>query len=245
MNAVDTTSFVSPNHSSRNGHAVSLLVLHATVGDALSSLRWLCNPQPKALDKRVSIHYLISKPGKVYQLVPEARSAWHAGASTWRGMGSYEIMVGSIGIELENANTGHDPYPQAQYTALLDLSRSLVVKYHILSDMVARHLDIATPKGRKSDPAAFPMEQFMTDLYVTRNNQSYTFRVRLDTQVGATIRAHADPKSERLMSVAAGTIVHGKVVMGELVTLVGFGQSPHWLELTDGGYIWMPLLEKA
>jgi N-acetyl-anhydromuramyl-L-alanine amidase AmpD len=40
-------------------------------------------------------------------------------------------MQRSIGIELENNNTGHDPYPAAQLNSLLDLSRYLVGKYRI------------------------------------------------------------------------------------------------------------------
>ena len=235
---IDRTSYVSSNHSSRRGRDISLLVIHATVGNAVSSLNWLCDPRSK-----VSINYLITRTGKVYQLVPDHLSAWHAGKSRWRGLSATDIALGSIGIELENSNSGHDPYPLLQTTALLELSRSLVVKYSILSDMVVRHLDIATPKGRKSDPAGFPWINFMRDLYVTSNSQPYTYRVRMDTQIGATIRAHASAKSERLMSVAAGVLVHGKVVTGESVTLPGFGTSDQWLQLTNGGHIWLPLLE--
>ncbi len=231
-------AYKSPNHSSRQGHDIFMLVLHATVGNARSSLDWLTNPV-----SRVSIHYLISKPGKVYQLVPDHLSAWHAGKSRWRGFSTTDIALGSIGIELENRNDGRDPYPPAQLAALLELSRSLVVKYSILSDMVVRHLDVATPKGRKSDPAGFPWEKFMSDLYVPKA-QLYTYRVRPDTQIGATIRAKASSKSERLMSASAGAIVRGNVTTGESVTLPGFGTSDQWLELIDGGYIWQPLLER-
>ncbi len=231
----------SPNYSGRSSRAdksprpITMLVIHSTAGSAASSLFWLCSPASK-----VSTHYLITKLGKIYQLVPDHLSAWHAGKSRWRGLTATDIALGSIGIELENRNDGRDPYPAAQTTALLELSRSLIVKYSILSDMVVRHLDIATPRGRKSDPAGFAWEKFMSSLYVP---QVYTYRVRLDTQIGATIRAQASSKSERLMSVAAGVLVHGRSVAGESVTLAGFGTSNQWLELVDSGYIWLPLLE--
>ena len=33
----------------------------------------------------VSSHYVVEESGRVLQLVPESRRAWHAGASCWRG----------------------------------------------------------------------------------------------------------------------------------------------------------------
>lgn len=160
--SIDSTH-KSPNHSSRGGTAVSMVVLHATVGSGPSSLAWLCNPQPDDPEARVSTHYLIYKTGKIYQLVDDSEAAWHAGKSTWKGRGSAEIQKSSIGIELENANTGRDPYPQAQMDAVRELCQSLVSKYHIPQDMIVRHLDIAP--GRKTDPAGFPFAQFVATLY--------------------------------------------------------------------------------
>ncbi len=154
------TSHTSPNQSGRNGADISMLVLHATVGSYAGSLAWLCNPS-----SRVSTHYLISKTGHIAQLVPDERAAWHAGASKWFDLNSEAIRDQSIGIELENANNGVDPYPPAQMDALTELSKALVTKYAIVPDMVTRHFDIAVPKGRKSDPAGFPFVSFKASLY--------------------------------------------------------------------------------
>lgn len=154
----------SPNFSSRHDAAISMLVLHATVGSGPASLAWLCNPQPNTPDARVSSHFLIYKTGYTYQLVDESNAAWHAGKSAWRGLDSAQIQAHSIGIELENDNTGHDPYPPAQLDALLAVCRPLVDRYYIDMSMVVRHLDIATPPGRKTDPAGFP-GSFLTALY--------------------------------------------------------------------------------
>lgn len=137
-----------------------MLVLHATVGGFHSSLSWLCNPKSK-----VSTHYLISKTGRVLRLVAEERAAWHAGVSQWFDLDSADIQHESIGIELENYNTGRDPYPKAQYAALLDLCRPLIARYRIAPDMFVRHLDIAVPRGRKTDPAGFPWEAFKKEVY--------------------------------------------------------------------------------
>lgn len=141
------TTFSSPNHESRNGKAVRLLVLHATVGSLQSAVSWLCNPKSKA-----STHYLISKTGRMLRLVDEEKSAWHAGRASWRGI--TDVNAISIGVELENDNSGRDPYPDAQVDALTDLALDIRRRYPGLN--YARHLDVAVPKGRKSDPAGFP-----------------------------------------------------------------------------------------
>lgn len=154
------TQYASPNHSERAGHKVRLAVLHATVGSFHSSLKWLCSPQ-----SRVSTHYLISKTGRVLRLVAEERAAWHAGVSQWFDLDSDDIQLESISIELENANTGRDPYPPAQLTALLDLCRPLIARYRIAPDMFVRHRDIAIPRGRKTDPAGFLWDAFKREVY--------------------------------------------------------------------------------
>lgn len=152
------TTFRSPNYSPRGQRKISMIVLHATVGTARSALAWLTNPRA-----RVSAHYLIDKLGHVYQLVDDEFAAWHAGRALWRGETAINEM--SIGIELENTNTGRDPYPQSQLDALTTLCRALVRRYEITPDMVVRHLDVAVPKGRKQDPAGFPMGTFLRDLF--------------------------------------------------------------------------------
>jgi len=140
-----------------------MIVLHATVGSFASSLAWLCNPQPNDPDNRVSTHYLIDKVGHITQLVTDDMTAWHAGRARW--LGHTDINERSLGIELENDNSGHDEYPAAQLAACRDLCREKIARYHILRANVARHLDIAIPAGRKSDPAGFPWESFVASLY--------------------------------------------------------------------------------
>jgi N-acetyl-anhydromuramyl-L-alanine amidase AmpD len=150
-------SHSSPNHSPRHGRPITMLVLHATAGPYLSALAWLTSPASK-----VSAHYLFRKDGHCDQLVADDQAAWHAGRAAWHG--ETAINEVSLGIELENANNGRDPYPPAQYAALLDLASAKIAEYHISLDNVVRHLDIAVPKGRKTDPAGFPWAKFKADL---------------------------------------------------------------------------------
>src|SRR6185436_5359460 len=148
----------SPNQSSRHNRPITMMVIHATAGSARSALAWLTTPL-----SRVSAHFLIEKRGHIYQLVPDDRAAWHAGRARWRGETAINDI--SLGIELENANDGRDPYPPEQLEALLELAAEKVAQYRIAPDMVARHLDIAVPKGRKTDPAGFPWAEFMGRLF--------------------------------------------------------------------------------
>lgn len=151
-------SIRSPNQAPRHGRQIQMIVLHATVGAARSALAWLTNPA-----SHVSAHYLIDKSGHTYQLVPDEAIAWHAGQASWHGETAINEI--SLGIELENANNGRDPYPAAQIDALLALARDKVAQYGIRPDMVARHLDVALPRGRKNDPAGFPWATFIGQLF--------------------------------------------------------------------------------
>jgi N-acetylmuramoyl-L-alanine amidase len=164
------TSRSSPNHSSRGGDDISMIVIHATVGSLDSSLNWLCNPA-----SNVSTHYLIAKDGYTYRLVADDRAAWHAGVSHWMHMDSGAIQRGSLGIELVNKNNGVDPYPTAQQAALLTLCRKLVAAYAIVPDMVAMHADVALPDGRKTDAAGFHLDAFKAALFAPLSSP---YRVR-------------------------------------------------------------------
>ena len=225
------TSRQSPNSSSRNGAPISILVLHATVGSLASSLSWLCSPA-----SRVSSHYVISKTGLVFSLVPDARAAWHAGKSAWKGMGSLGIETHSIGIELENMTgaggfKGQDPYPLPQVHALTALTQTLIGRYHIRPEYIVRHLDIAIPEGRKTDPAGFPWEQWKASIGAPLAS---LYQVVADK--GVNVRAGPSPTTTKLGALEKDALFHGVVVEGTDVQ--GISQ---WIKrLTDegGGYCW-------
>lgn len=145
--------FKSPNISSREGAAIRCIILHATVGNLVSARRHLCDPATK-----VSSHYLIGKDGTTFQLVADADRAHHAGTSAWRG--TADVNDFSIGIELENANDGRDPWPAAQLTACRELCQQLLTAYNLTPDCIDTHAAVALPKNRKTDPLGFPLESF-------------------------------------------------------------------------------------
>lgn len=149
---------------------VRMVVIHATAGRAPADLNWL----RRGGDERrpVSVHYYIAKNGRIVQLVREEDIAWHAGRSVWTVDGKVveNCNAVSIGIELENLNTGRDPYPEAQYAAALALTRDLVRRYDVPRGQLVRHLDIAP--GRKTDPAGFPWERFVHEVYADADEAS-------------------------------------------------------------------------
>lgn len=152
---VATKVFPSPNHGERKGGvAPDILLLHYTgMPDTGEALQWLCNPVSE-----VSAHYFVFEDGRVLQLVPEGRRAWHAGVGSWRG--ENDVNSRSIGIEI--ANPGHvggmPPYPEAQIEAVVALCRDICARWRIPADRVLAHSDVAPL--RKTDPGEnFPWER--------------------------------------------------------------------------------------
>ena len=136
----------SPNHGDRKGRAPDCIVLHYTgMPTADGALAQLCNPRTG-----VSSHYFVFEDGRIAQLVPEARRAWHAGRSSW--FGETDMNSASIGIEI--VNPGHDgglpPFPDAQIEAVTALCRDIAARHAIAPARVLAHSDIAP--GRKVDP---------------------------------------------------------------------------------------------
>jgi N-acetylmuramoyl-L-alanine amidase len=92
------------------------------------------------------------------QLVPEARRAWHAGRSYWKGQ--TDINSVSIGVEIDNP--GHEfgapPFPQPQIEAVIALGLDLCSRWAIPAERVLAHSDVAP--ARKRDPGeAFPWDR--------------------------------------------------------------------------------------
>jgi thiamine-phosphate pyrophosphorylase len=137
----------SPNHGARL-RPISSLVLHYTgMPTAESALALLCNPRSE-----VSAHYVVEEDGRVLQLVPESRRAWHAGISHWAG--ETDMNSASVGIEI--VHPGHDdprPYPAVQIEATAALAKDICRRHAIPPERVLAHSDIAP--GRKRDPGEF------------------------------------------------------------------------------------------
>jgi N-acetylmuramoyl-L-alanine amidase len=136
----------SPNHGERaGGVSPDIILLHYTgMPTAEGALDWLCREE-----SQVSCHYLVYEDGRVDQLVPESRRAWHAGKSLWQG----ETDVNSRSIGIEIANQGHPalpPFPEKQVAAVVELCRDCGERWSIAPERVLGHSDVALI--RKVDP---------------------------------------------------------------------------------------------
>lgn len=151
----------SPNHDERPpGCVVSLLVIHnislppdefggnGVIELFTNRLDHEAHPYYRNLrDLKVSAHFFIRRDGEIIQFVACAKRAWHAGASCWQGRGRCNDY--SIGIELEGSDAA--PFTDAQYDALISLTKALQKTYPITD--IAGHADIAP--GRKTDPGPY------------------------------------------------------------------------------------------
>jgi N-acetylmuramoyl-L-alanine amidase len=86
----------------------------------------------------------------VFALVPEARRAWHAGRSFWRG--ETDINARSVGVEIVNPGheCGYRPFPEAQIAAVIDLLAAIRSRWTIPDTLILGHSDVAP--SRKTDP---------------------------------------------------------------------------------------------
>ncbi len=145
----------SPNHGPRaEGKPLDMVILHYTgMESGAFALERLT-----AADSGVSCHYFVDEDGTITQLVPEARRAWHAGASSWQS--EDDINSRSIGIEIVNPGHqfGYREFPQCQIETVIRLCRDCGDRLAIPPQNVLAHSDVAPL--RKEDPGElFPWRQ--------------------------------------------------------------------------------------
>lgn len=101
-NQPKTVEAMTANYTPKRGNEkIEAIVLHRTEGTIQSALDWLKRPESKA-----SYHVLVDETGKVYEMVPDHFTAWHAGAvinPSWRkakvrkNVNEYTIGIGISG----------------------------------------------------------------------------------------------------------------------------------------------------
>ena len=145
----------SPNHGERKGGRTpdSILLHYTGLPTGEAALRQLCDPATE-----VSSHYLVWEDGRLFQLVPEARRAWHAGRGIWAGESDMNDV--SIGIEIANSGPrgGSPAYPSVQIETVIALCQDIIARWRIRPERVLAHSDVS--HGRKIDPGEhFPWGQ--------------------------------------------------------------------------------------
>jgi N-acetylmuramoyl-L-alanine amidase len=153
----------SPNYIHYNKtRNIQLVVIHYT------GMRSLQSAVERLLSKKyeVSSHYLISRTGKIIQLVKDNNIAWHAGISNWFKFKN--LNKNSIGIELENKGHqyGYQIFPSKQIIQLIKILKILKRKFKIKNVNITGHSDVAP--NRKIDPGEkFPWKKlYKNDLAI-------------------------------------------------------------------------------
>lgn len=91
-------------HAERKPVDIRLIVIHVTEGAFWGSISWLRNEQSHA-----SAHYIVSRSGRIVQIVRGADIAWHAG--------NWNVNTQSIGIEHEGVTNSPSGFTPVQYRA--------------------------------------------------------------------------------------------------------------------------------
>jgi N-acetylmuramoyl-L-alanine amidase len=142
---MDVISAPSPNFDARRAPP-DMVVLHYTgMRSGQAALARLTDAAAK-----VSAHYLVEEDGRVFTLVPEARRAWHAGVSFWRG--ERDINAVSVGVEIVNPGHefGYRAFPDRQIEAVIALIADIRSRWTIPDERILGHSDVAP--ARKIDP---------------------------------------------------------------------------------------------
>ncbi|WDY57240.1 1,6-anhydro-N-acetylmuramyl-L-alanine amidase AmpD [Pseudomonas sp. PSKL.D1] len=164
----------SPNFNARpEGEAISLLVIHNIslppacfgTGKVQAFFQNCLDPAEHPYfdgikHLTVSAHLFVERDGAVTQFVSLLDRAWHAGVSLFDGREGCNDF--SIGIELEG--TDDQPYTDAQYEALRQLTRQIRQAWPAIDcSRIQGHSDIAP--GRKTDPGpAFDWPRYRKDV---------------------------------------------------------------------------------
>jgi N-acetyl-anhydromuramyl-L-alanine amidase AmpD len=128
----------------RKAPQIRYVVIHVTEGSFWGSVEWLRNPRAHA-----SSHYVISRQGKIVQMVRETDVAWHAGNKRMNEL--------STGIEHEGMTYDPAGFTTAQYQASARLvayiaRRSLmpITRRHIIGHDEVPHPSDPSKRGGAS-----------------------------------------------------------------------------------------------
>jgi len=153
----------SPNFSiGRSGKKIIAIVDHITSGDFPGCLEWMQNPASGA-----SAHYLVTKTGRILQMVKEGNKAWHAGIvnkPNWALYDGFNPNNYTLGIEHEGLPG--DGLTEAQYQASLWLHRQIIRDWGIPidTDHIIGHYRIDSVNRPDCPGSGFPWERLLADL---------------------------------------------------------------------------------
>lgn len=231
MITIDSTSHHSAAQKKRPGNiAPNAIVLHSGEGASASADIHELTHSPSA-----SSHYYVTRTGKVFQFVDDARRASHTGPTRYLNETGWNDF--SLGIETEHRKGQN--WPQVQLDAIAELTKQLIVKHGILRERVAAHRWVRRPASRDhQDPTNFTdpaLHGFITRLYPAAA-RGVLFRVTTD---GASVRRAASREDDPIGKLNQSDVIEtAGEVQGEAVS-----GNRRWLKRVKGqGFIHSSLL---
>jgi AmpD protein len=122
-------------------------------------------------DRKVSADYMIDLDGTIYKLIPDGNYSYHAGESIMptgesalTSTGKKTVNQITVGIEL--MGTINTLFTDAQYIALIGLTKTLKQKFPAINnEHIVGHQHVCIPKGRKIDPGKlFTWDRYKSSL---------------------------------------------------------------------------------
>ena len=145
---------------------IQSIVLHSTDGREQGDIDTLTGTSPK-----VSVHWYVTRTGKIYHFVDNTDTAFHAG----KVVSVKYSNEASLGIEQEHfdpdpqhGRPGNEDWPDAQIQAAANISAFLCQRYNLTVDDIISHAAAAAPAGRKQDPFGYPWGDFKDKLAEAR-----------------------------------------------------------------------------
>jgi N-acetylmuramoyl-L-alanine amidase len=131
------------------------IVLHSSDGREAGDLATLTGDD-------VSSHCYVTRSGKIFRLVDDANTAFHAGKVTKK---KFFSNAATIGIEQEHfdpdpeaGRPNSEDWPETQLEAVAELVAFLCQEHDLNApEDIKTHAEIAAPRERKQDPFAYPM----------------------------------------------------------------------------------------
>lgn len=159
----------SPNYTpGRAGRKPIAIVNHITAGLNPGALQWLQNPKA-----RVSVHYLVSKKGEIFQLVKEEDTAWANGAVNQPHWPLYDgSNPNYYTLSIEHEALAGEGLTDRQYQASLWLHQQLINRWGIPihADFIIGHYRIDSVNRKNCPGLNFPWDSLFADLRKTGEN---------------------------------------------------------------------------
>ena len=206
---------ISPNFT-RDEVDVEFLVLHYTGCDLEKTFEIFLDPK-----RAVTSHFVIDVNGDIYDLGGidggVVRRGAHAGVSRIEvGEKSFQSLNHiSIGIEIVNLNGNYLEYPEAQYSALVELTRKLQETFPKLRDpeRITGHEQIAGFRGKCDPGRRFNWAKYFAALGLTPRAQ-HAFHAATEEDVAfisEEIRKFAAKPTDREFWPALSTRLEEKI----------------------------------